>query len=183
MHDNTREILLNAYISERDMLPTGSPEQSIFDFMYLNGARVGEALKVRPQDIDFDKGVAHIQTEKSKDIHRTTIFTPKDPNLIQSIKRACDGKQANELLWPFNHRKQPRIYVWELAQKAFKCTVHSFRHTHAIFCVRELNMTVPELMAEMGWVRWDTAKHYVKYQSLEARMKKVNDYETRRNDL
>lgn len=181
MKENTKEISLPQYLVMRETWNSDFPVQSIFDFMYLTGVRVGEALKVKAADVDLGKQTAHIQTEKSaKDPYRTVIFTPKEPLLLENVRLACEKSMGKGEVWRFDHRKKARTYIWEQARKVLGTTVHSLRHTHAIFCVRDLNYTIPELMAEFGWTRWDTAKHYVKYQTHESRLAKIKKFEEER---
>lgn len=163
--NNNREIPLEEYLIKRTNLDF--PEQSMFDFLYLTGARITEALTIKAHDINLEAQTVGIHTLKTPKMpYRLTHFYPKKEQakeLHQTLSNWMQERQDNEVLWGFSHRLKPRTYLWELSKKEFHATVHSFRHTHAIILARDVGLNFVELQAEMGWADPGMAIHYLKY--------------------
>lgn len=165
--ESRREIKFDDYIKERQQLDYDPETQTCFDFMYLTGARVSEMLKVKPNDIDFDKKTVDLQTEKNPhEKNRTAYFCPKGTRaliLVQSIKTFSDTKESNKPIWTFSNIKTKRQKVWKKSWQYFGTNDHSFRHTHAVILARDYHLQQRELMNQMGWWQFNTCMAYLIY--------------------
>lgn len=173
--ESRREIKLEDYTKERKALSPMPNEQSILDFMYLTGARIGEALKVKTHDIDFEEQKATLHTEKNPhENQRTAYFYPKTGpalELIESVKKHVLSREEHGLVWEFPNRKSARHWIWEVSWKYYGTNDHSFRHTHAVALTRDLRLSQRELMNQMGWWQLNTCMAYLTYD-FEASVRK-----------
>jgi integrase len=155
---------------------------AIFDFLYLTGARVSESLEIKRHDLNLEAGTAYIHTKKTPALpYRTVHFYPFEKEaraLIENVYSYSKEKETTDLLWEFGHRVKPRTYLWELARDKFDCTIHSFRHTHAIQLARDVGLNIVELQAEMGWDDPGMAVNYLKYGYGQAIEKKMGSFRT-----
>lgn len=173
LKENTREIKIENYLEERKSLNT--KDQSIFDYTYLTGVRVSEALEAKANDFFWEQKRVNVLTKKTRE-HRSVHLFPYDgpaQELFDNVKETANIVKAPTKIWLYEHRKEPRIYLWEQAKQTFGCTFHSFRHTHAIYLVRDLGLNQYELCSEMGWTDLNSSKYYVKYDTTKSIEKKM----------
>jgi integrase len=185
MKKNNREITLAEYLTAREKL--SGPELAIFDFLYLTGARISESLETKRHDLNLSAGTAYIHTKKTPALpYRTVHFYPFEKEaktLIENLYRYAGEKENAVLMWEFLNRAKPRTYLWELARAKFDCTIHSFRHTHAIQLARDVGLNIVELQAEMGWDDPGMAVNYLKYGYGQAIEKKMGLFKTANQSL
>lgn len=175
VRENIRLISLNGYLQERTILqPT---TQSLFDFLFLTGTRISEALMVKKEDIDWPSFKVSIHTLKNPSSHyRPVKFFPENvPPLLDSIKHQSDTVEGAHL-WDFPHRRVPQTYVWEMSKKTFGCTTHSFRHTNATLFCRAVRPNLHELMVRYGWKDPKPALIYIDYAFDESLDEKINEF-------
>lgn len=178
--ENTRdEITTKEYLQERQGLELKKKEQSFFDFLFLTGTRVGEALKVKNRDLNITRNDVSILTEKNpRDPYRKVILYPLNGStisLLENINTQAKQVEQHQRIWDFPQRKKQRTYCWELSRKHFGCTAHSFRHTHATQLTRDLGLTQVELMNQMGWITMNSCLTYLKYET-DANIRKKMGY-------
>lgn len=144
------------------MIEAASPElQGLLAFLYLWGARIGEALSMSAEDFTHHRKVlkARIKTEKLRQegpilgTYRNVpiaLSAPFTPYLLGFI----DGKQGR--LWRMN-----RVTYWRRIKKLNPlCTAHIFRHTRATRLAEETNDPLA-LQAFFGWADLRMAMKYI----------------------
>ncbi|MDR1939394.1 MAG: site-specific integrase [Clostridiales bacterium] len=130
--------------------------KAFFSFLYLTGARRGEALALAWSDIDFDNGTVHIS--KQCDFHEAgtayviyntpknessvrTIYLPQNlRRLLTELKSTTIGDfvfNGDRPLPPENIRRYLKIYCEESGVK--KIRLHDFRHSHASLLINKGN--------------------------------------------
>lgn len=144
------------------MIKEASPElQALIAFLYLWGARIGEALSLTAED--FTKSPrrlkARILTEKVRvegpirEQHRSVavdLSSPFTPYLLEYVS-SHHGK-----LWGFS-----RVTAWrKLKRLNPQCSPHIFRHTRATKLASRTNNPYA-LMAFFGWSDLRPAMRYI----------------------
>lgn len=161
------EIPLDKYLEQRAGLNYDPYLQSVFDFLYLTGARISEALAMKKNQIDLQNNIAEIHTLKNrKDKSRRVMLYPQHPTLIQNLQNRLDQIDDKNLIWDITKdygRQTPRTLIWELCVQTFNTKDHSFRHTHAIQLRRDVHLHEMELKEQMGWTRLESCIPYLKY--------------------
>ncbi|MDR1906495.1 MAG: site-specific integrase [Clostridiales bacterium] len=130
--------------------------KAFFSFLYLTGARRGEALALIWNDIDFANGTVYIS--KQCDFHETgttyviydtpknessvrTIYMPKNLCvLLIKLKSVTSGDfvfNNSRPLPPENIRRYLKIYCEKSGVK--KIRLHDFRHSHASLLINKGN--------------------------------------------
>lgn len=92
----------------------------LLGFVMLTGCRISEILKIKREDIDFEKSTLKIkQSKKRKETYREVIV-PKDLLELIEVNKWWNG---------FNFTRQNAFYV---VKKWTKYHPHAFRHSFAI---------------------------------------------------
>lgn len=179
--ENIRYLKENEFLAGWQNL--GHQEKALFALLYLSGARVTEALKLKFHAFNFETQTVDLVTLKArKHPIRTVKLLPRDPTIYPYLKDYVlnwKPENGNDYLFYFPDRSAPnssRVYVWELAKKYFKCTTHSLRHTHATKLVREYTADIFELKNQLGWSNAEPALIYVEYKNQESLEEKINQY-------
>lgn len=75
----------------------------LFDFLINTGARIDEAVHIRPMDFDFDRHNVRLWKTKTKARKGETQGKPRTISLSSKYCRraakACNGKKPDEYLW------------------------------------------------------------------------------------
>lgn len=119
-------------------LTRGRDFRMLCSIMLWSGARVGEALKLTPLDIDFDTGVVGLWTEKRKgDVRRYVPLHAelKSELLTFLVDRGLKRHSTEKLI---RMKRGLTMKYCRLLQAHFKWPVrtHMFRHTFAIRAAR-----------------------------------------------
>lgn len=171
-------ISIEEYLEQREEL---NPYQSsLFDFLYMTGARISEAFNIEKRHFNFEKSTVFIPTLKNPNHPiREVRLAPRERTMLDNLSNAIDLTDEGPI-WRIPTYKHPRKRAWELSKKHFNCTTHSFRHTHATTLVRDYGANLHELMQEMGWSDPKPALIYVSYSFGESLDKKINEKENRK---
>lgn len=144
------------------MIDHAGPEyRALIAFLYLWGARIGEALDMTTED--FTKSdteiKARILTEKLRskgpirEQHRTVpiaLSSPFTPYLLEYLSSSA-GR-----LWPFS-----RVTAWRKIKRLNpNCSPHVFRHTRATKLAMETNSPYA-LASFFGWSDLRQAMKYI----------------------
>lgn len=155
---------------------------AIIKILIYTGARVGETLRMRWQDIDFQRGVwiKPSAATKQKRIHRLPLAIPVI-SLLKTLKEEQDAAysslaahlasagrpEPNRPPWVFpgrgkaGHRTDLRL-PWETALKAAKLSdlrIHDLRHSLASTLVGA-GYSLPMIGAALGHTRTETTARY-----------------------
>lgn len=151
--------------------PTGVRNRALITVLYRTGIRIDEALKLKPSDVDLDRGTLRVLHGKG-DRARTVGI---DARTIDATGRWLDARQ---LFVPRNGRcplfctleghKLQQPYVRNLLRRiAAKAGVekrvhpHGFRHTHAAELVEE-GVPITVIRDQLGHVSLATTDRYLR---------------------
>jgi len=121
-------------------------DQFLFAVMYANGARVGEVINVKAEDIDWNRDFVYVNLPVFKKRmeqppkRSLPIYRDREEWLANIIIKYSFGKQGK--LYPYSKRTaQKRIDSW------MGCTSHSLRHSRVTHCLKRLKMGLPMVAA------------------------------------
>jgi len=116
--------------------------KAILLIIYSSGLRVGEAVKLRIEDIDSDRMLVHVRKAKNlKD--RYTLLAPSMLEILREYY-----KEYKPQVWLFEGQRPGKSYTVRSVEKVFEkakqkagiikpLTVHSLRHTFATHFVEQ----------------------------------------------
>ena len=159
----------------------GQRDHALLSFLYNTGARIQEALDLRPQDIHLSSP-AHVRLLGKGRKERIAPIWPETANLLQALLRR-QPRQSEEPLFlnrygqpltPSGFRFQLRKYVKAATEQVptlsrKRITPHVFRHTTAVRLVAA-GVDVAVIQSWMGHAHLDTTNHYAQ-ANLETKRK------------
>ena len=138
------------------------------------GARISEALAVRPMDIDLEAASIRIRTLKRRAEHWREVPVP--PELLRALElvhalRSTPAKAADKPLWPWSrataHRKIARTMADAGVEGPQACP-KGLRHGFGIAAVAA-GVPLPTVAATLGHANLQTTAVYTTAAGLEAR--------------
>ena len=168
-------------LSSRSLIATveGQRDHALLSLLYNTGARIQEALDLRPQDVYF-KSPAHVRSGKGpKGAHLAHLAGNRrsgngDPATAAETRRADFRESIRSPLTASGFRFRLRQYV-EAAAKAVptisrkRVTPHVFRHSTAVHLVAA-GVDVTVIRSWLGHAQLDTTNHYAQ-ANLETKRK------------
>jgi site-specific recombinase XerD len=145
--------------------------KALLVFLYLFGARVSEALKLKRENFWVEGKYLAVEIPLSKKrknkgptipthILRVNINSP----FMEILLKFLENKEMNEKLWSFS-----RIKVWRTIKKFLSnCSPHFFRHSR-LRKLAEKGATELHLMDWAGWSDTRPASEYIKLSGRFAR--------------
>ena len=116
--------------------PTNPKHRLMLSLLYSSGLRLGELVRLRPEDLDRDRRTIHVRQGKgAKD--RRTILAPSVMDRVNSyiafarpLKYLFEGSAPGE---PYNPRSVQNVFEAALVKAGIKkqASVHSLRHAFA----------------------------------------------------
>jgi site-specific recombinase XerD len=173
---------VSAILSQPDRSTAeGQRDHALMSLLYNTGARVQEALDLRPQDVHF-KSPAHVRLMGKGRKERISPIWPETADLVTALMRRQPRKPDEPIF--VNRYKSPltasgfrfrlRQYV-EAAAEAIpsiskkRVTPHVFRHTTAVHLVAA-GVDVTVIRSWLGHAQLDTTNHYAQ-ANLETKRK------------
>jgi site-specific recombinase XerD len=167
----------------------GQRDHALISLLYNTGARIQEALDLRPQDIRL-KSPTHVRLMGKGQKERISPLWPETADVLEALLRRCP-RSADVPLF-INRYGQPltasgfrfrlRQYVAAaakhvptLAQK--RITPHIFRHTTAVHLVAA-GVDVTVIRSWMGHAQLDTTNHYAQ-ANLETKRKALEQVDAK----
>jgi site-specific recombinase XerD len=167
----------------------GQRDHALISLLYNTGARIQEALDLRPQNIRL-KSPTHARLMGKGQKERISPLWPETADVIEALLRRCP-RPADAPLF-INRYGQPltasgfrfrlRQYVGAaakhvptLAQK--RITPHTFRHTTAVHLVAA-GVDVTVIRSWMGHAQLDTTNHYAQ-ANLETKRKALEQVDAK----
>jgi len=166
-----KEVRRDTYL-RKDQLPAfvdacyedGNPDaRDVVLLALLTGARQGNLLSMRWDDIDLKLGKWRISAEASKSGHALTVaLSPEAVGILEDRREACG---SSPYVFP-SHSATGHIVeiksAWSRIKKraglgAFR--FHDLRHSHASFAVAE-GATLPQIGAQLGHRSTMTTSRY-----------------------
>lgn len=159
----------------------GQRDHALMSLLYNTGARVQEALDLRPQDVHF-KSPAHVRLMGKGRKERISPIWPETADLVTALIRRRPRKpdepifvnRYGEPLTASGFRFRLREYV-EAAAKIVpaiskkRVTPHVFRHSTAVHLVAA-GVDVTVIRSWLGHAQLDTTNHYAQ-ANLETKRK------------
>jgi integrase len=150
---------------------TGIRNRALITVMYRGGLRLGEALDLRPKDIDQQVGTITVLHGK-RDRRRVVGI---DPEAMALISRWIDKRQGldvpvrSPLFCTLNggvlHQSYVRTLLPRLAIRAGidkRVHPHALRHTHAFEVMME-GVPVPIIQQQLGHASLETTSRYLNH--------------------
>ena len=109
--------------------------------LWQTGARISELLQVKVEDLDFENLVIRLPTLKRKRPQFRAV--PLLPDLVPYLKEyiAQKGLSPQDRLFSFSRAQGYTIVreavLWVFPQAKDKAHPHIFRHSFAIFCLKQ----------------------------------------------
>ncbi len=159
----------------------GQRDHTLLSVLYNTGARIQEALDLRPQDIHL-KSPAHVRLMGKGRKERISPLWPETAEVVAALLRRSP-RRAEEPVF-INRYREPltasgfrfrlRQYVKAAAQHVptlsrKRITPHIFRHTTAVHLVAA-GVDVSVIRSWMGHAQLDTTNHYAQ-ANLETKRK------------
>ena len=129
----------------------------LFDFLINTGARINEALHIRPCDFDFEKNNVRLWKTKTKAKKGETQGKPRTISISSSfskrMKNFCSNKNTEEYLWKTHYVSINQILKTKLKKINIKdwynFSTHNIRKTHGMF-LKALGIDVGEICVRLG---------------------------------
>ena len=181
---------VSALLSQPNQTSTeGQRDHALLSFLYNTGARIQEALDLRPQDLHL-KSPAHVnllgkgQKERISPIWLETAELisallrrrPRQPDETVFVNRYGEPLTASGFRFRLrNYIKAAAQQVPTLARK--RITPHVFRHTTAVHLI-SAGVDVTVIRSWLGHVSLDTTNHYAQ-ASLETKRKALEQVDSK----
>lgn len=151
-----------------DAIDKESDAYVVFMLLYWTGMRVGEALALSPDDIDFSKGIISITKSYQRIKRRDVITPPKTPKgkrkikipyfLAKCLKQYISKQEEKNKIRIFKITKYLLLKEMQkgIAESGVKTIrIHDLRHSHASLLV-EMGFTPLEIAERLGHERIET---------------------------
>ena len=154
---------------------TGARNRALIVLLWRGGLRIGEALALRPADLDPAAGLVHVRNGKGGK-PRTVGLDPEAFGVVESWleqrqKLGLNGHQA--LFCTLKGERLDdgycRAMLKRLANRAGlerRAHLHALRHTHAVELVRE-GAPLPEVQAQLGHSSLSVTSRYLAHVTPE----------------
>ena len=109
-------------------VPPGK-ERMLFQFLWMTGCRITEALTVRRSDIDFINNEISIRWQKSRKWKFRTI--PMHHQLREILEWYVSSLRYDEVVFKFTRQR-----AWQMCQKYSFGKPHKMRHSFAVNFIR-----------------------------------------------
>jgi site-specific recombinase XerD len=167
----------------------GQRDHALLSLLYNTGARIQEALNLRPQDLHL-KSPTHVRLMGKGRKERISPLWPETADLLEALMRRQPRRPDEPLFvnrygepltasgFRFRLRKYVEAaakHVPTLARK--RITPHVFRHTTAVHLV-SAGVDVTVIRSWLGHANLDTTNHYAQ-ASLEAKRKALEQVDAK----
>jgi site-specific recombinase XerD len=181
---------VSALLSQPDRTKMeGQRDHTLMSFLYNTGARIQEALNLRPQDMHL-KSPTHVTLTGKGRKERISPIWPETAELLAALLRRHPRRsdetvfvnRYGEPLTASGFRFRLRQYVKAAACKTptlsrKRITPHVFRHTTAVHLV-SAGVDVTVIRSWLGHVHLDTTNHYAQ-ASLEMKRKALEQVDSK----
>jgi site-specific recombinase XerD len=162
--------------------PTGVRNAALFSLLYSGGLRLGEALALRPSDVDLDRCTVHVRHGKG-DKDRLVGIHPEACTYVQrwfDARRRLGLARRQHLFCTLKGAAvDPRYVRFALNRAAARAGVdkrvhpHGLRHTHAVGLV-EQGVPVHEIRDQLGHASLATTDVYLRRIAPKDRLKRIS---------
>jgi len=181
---------VSALLSQPDRTSIeGQRDHAILSFLYNTGARIQEALSLRPQDLHLTSP-AHVKLMGKGQKERISPIWPETAELISALLRRCPRRpheavfvnRYGQPLTASGFRFRLRGYIKQAAQTSptlarKRITPHVFRHTTAVHLI-SAGVDVTVIRSWLGHASLDTTNHYAQ-ASLETKRRALEKVDSK----
>ena len=167
----------------------GIRDKAVFATLYRGGTRISETLKVRPADIDWDRGILLIHEGKG-DKGRPVVLDDGSLDILKAWaeRRKSLGINGHHPFFCATNRQAKgnhlhsshfRQKIKRLRAKAGiekRCHLHGLRHTHASELIEE-GVDIATIAGQLGHVYTSTTSRYVHQLRPDVMNKKLRERE------
>lgn len=106
-------------------------DKLIITLLYSTGMRVGEFVKLRVEDIDFEERFITVPPENTKTREGRTIFVPRE--VLNDLKGYLNlEKKRKGRVFNLTPRRIQQLMRKYSARAAVEATPHTLRHSHIV---------------------------------------------------
>jgi len=156
-------------------------DRLILALLFGTGARVGELVRTKLGDVDLDKGLIHLEADRTKTHQYRSVLVP--PSLVPAIRTWLDtGPDGSEWLFPGRKsgrhitERRVRQIVAQAAQDAGIQRVyardkngralnvvspHTLRHSHAVAAL-DAGVPLNDIQDQLGHTNLATTSVYLR---------------------
>jgi len=181
---------VSALLSQPDRTSVeGQRDHVLLSFLYNTGARIHEALSLRPRDLHL-KSPAHVKLMGKGQKERISPIWPETAELISALlqrrPRQLDEtifvNRYSQPLTPSGFRFRLRGYIKQAVQATptlarKRITPHVFRHTTAVHLI-SAGVDVTVIRSWLGHASLDTTNHYAQ-ASIETKRKALEQVDSK----
>ncbi len=149
------------------MLALKKKNQPLFEFMFNTGARVTEAIHIRPKDFDFERNNVRLWKTKTKAKKGETSGKPRTISLssefARKMKKLCKDKGDENYLFYQNISGVNKL-LKNVLQRAniedyYNFSTHNIRKTHGMY-LKALGIDIGEICTRLGHDYNTYIQHY-----------------------
>jgi len=142
-------------------------KKPLLDFMLNTGARIDEALHIRPCDFDFERNNARLWKTKAKAKKGETTGKPRTISLssgfAKRMKKWCSNFKNEEYIFIGSVQSVNQLMKRALKKTAIKdgynFSTHNIRKTHGMY-LKALGIDVGEICIRLGHDHDTYIQHY-----------------------
>ncbi len=133
-------------------------DKLIVKLLYSTGMRVGELVKLKVGDIDFQERFIHVPAENTKTDTARTVIVPKD--VLSDISAYLKiARIKHERLFNLTVRRLQQL-IKKYAQRAnLEASPHTLRHTHIVHALLD-RIPITAVQKQVGHKRLATTQIY-----------------------
>lgn len=131
----TKDVLNDEQIKQTLVHFKNKKTEGFIKLLMLTGMRRGEAIKLQPQDINFQEGFLQIKGTKTKTSFRKF---PLSEELEEFLKELTKNIKANNNVFNFHIDLPGKHFTELIKQKKWQnISLHSLRHTFTTNCIKK----------------------------------------------
>ena len=133
-------------------------DKLIITLLYSTGMRVGEFVKLRVEDIDFEERFIRILRENTKTGEGRTIFVPRE--VLNDVRAYLKLKKKNSgRIFNLSTRRIQQLLKKYGARAGVEATPHTLRHTHVVHRLLD-KVPITAVQKQVGHKRLTTTQIY-----------------------
>lgn len=129
----------------------------LFDFMVNTGARIDEAIHIRPKDFDFERNNVRLWKTKTRSKKGEKVGLPRNVSLSSEfgdrMRKLCRDKNPEEYLFykavPSINLLIKRILKKINIKDYYNFSTHNIRKTHGMY-LKALGIDIGEICTRLG---------------------------------
>ena len=144
----------------------------IIKILYQTGMRIGEVLKLKQEDYNYELSVFKLIDTKNSEERYVAISDSLNEEINNFITKFFHNKSKDELLFKINHKAVIKYFKKVLKLSNIKITdkgprLHDLRHTYVVHNIdkaikesKDINMILPILMTQIGHKSLNSIAYY-----------------------